>query len=356
MPLLHIEHIQSKLKKTEVDGALLTDRASIQWATGFTGSNSIVVFGHSNAHFFTDHRYDEQAHREVKEASVHVPGYDLFGAVAELSLLKAGAKVVIQAEHVTLDYFQQLQLTFPEVEWYPISGWLQEARAQKNEAELASIAQAQNVTDRIYTELLEWMKPGMTELQVAAELVYRAMRSGAQKMSFDPIVASGPNSALPHAKPTNRVIGNDDVVLIDFGVVIDGYCSDMTRTVKYGSREELYDAVYETVLEAQIRAIETVKEGVMTDELDSAARDIIHNAGYGNYFGHSLGHGVGLEIHEWPSVSWRSKNRLTSGMVITIEPGIYLPGKFGIRIEDLVCVEKVGAHVFTQSAKAISYL
>ena len=338
----------------EADALILTSLPDIRWACGFSGSNGLMVVRcGGDAHFLTDGRYDEQSKAEVKEASIHITASDLISYAGEKELLKNAPRVLVQADHLTLAAHQRLQHAFPNVEWIPQSEMLSRLVARKTPDEIDKIRAAQAITDDVFTYLLTFIRPGMTEQEVAAEIVYRHLKAGASSMSFDPIVAGGPSGALPHARPTHRKLQQGDIVVIDMGCFRDGYASDMTRTIALGEPGEEARRAYDVVQRAQRRAIELASPNMNTKQLDAVARSIIDEAGYGDYFTHSLGHGVGLQIHEWPRISWRSEDPLEEGMAITIEPGVYLPGKFGIRIEDLIVLTHDGCEVLTKSEKEL---
>ncbi len=329
--------------------ALLTFLPDIRWACGFTGTAGVLLVLPDDAHFITDGRYREQARGEVEGARIHIPQNELLSFVAEAGLLGAQQKVLIQADHLTLTDLHRLTGLFPTCEWVPAEKLLQRFVAVKEAPELAAMQRAQAITDAVFLELLDVLRPGLTEREVAAEIVYRHLRRGAEKMSFDPVVASGPQGALPHARPGDRVLTTGDMVVLDFGCFVDGYASDMTRTVAVGEPGATARKVYELVRTAQQRALEVARAGMTTCALDAEARAVIDAGGYGPQFMHGLGHGVGLQIHEWPSVSFRTRDVLPAGAVVTIEPGIYLPGAFGVRIEDLVVLRHGGCENLTGS-------
>jgi len=234
-----------------------------------------------------------------------------------------------------------------------VSDWVEQVRMIKSPDEVSRIAAAQQLTDRAFDRVLELIRPGMSEAELALELEFYMRREGSEGIAFPPIVASGPNSALPHAKVTDRSFSAGDFLKMDFGAKVDGYCADMTRTVVIGSASDHQREVYGTVLEANLAGIAAVRSGVEARAVDATARAVIVAAGYGDNFGHGLGHGVGMEVHEQPSVGPRGTAELQAGSVITIEPGIYLPGIGGVRIEDLIVVETSGARVLSRSPKTL---
>ena len=344
------------LTEHDVEAALISFLPDIRWATGFTGSNGVLLVLQEAVHFVTDGRYRTQAEQEVRGARVHVPGYALHEHIAEAGWLPPGRRVLFQADHVTVAQRQRWGDVYDDVEWVGVSEVLVRAVARKTGAEVAAIRRAQAITEAVLEEILGRLRPGMTEREIAAEIVYQHLQRGAERMAFDPIVASGPNAALPHARATDRVLQSGDVVLIDMGGVVDGYASDMTRTVVLGTLDDATREVYRVVLEAQQRAIGAARAGMASNELDAVARDVIDEAGYGEAFSHSLGHGVGLQVHEWPPVSYRSEEPLPADAAVTIEPGIYLPGRFGVRIEDIVVLRTEGCDSLTHASKELVVL
>ncbi len=342
-----MKKLRAILGEHEAEAALITHRPDIRWACGFSGSNGVLVVRPDAAHFVTDGRYEAQARREVRGAEVHAPGYDLLGHIEEEGLFGPARRVLFQSDHVSVDRFEKLRELFPEIDWQPASKLLVEHVARKTEDEIGKIRAAQEITEEAFAQVLKRIRPGVTEREVAAQIVCRHLRLGAERIAFEPIVASGPNGALPHARSTDRRIEAGELVVIDMGCFVDGYASDMTRTVAVGEPGEEARAVYAVVREAQEAAVEAARAGMTTKALDAVARDVIEEAGYGDEFPHSLGHGIGLQVHKWPSVSYRTEDELPEGVVVTIEPGIYLPETFGVRIEDLVLLRPDGSERLT---------
>ena len=336
--------------------ALLTFLPDIRWACGFTGSNAVLVAGKEGSHLVTDGRYREQAALEVREADVHVTSGDLLDYVGEAGLLGDEQQVRFQPEHLSYAQYRTLTERFPAVEWLPAEKLLVHRVASKRPDEIDAIRRAQRITEEVFAHLTTYIRPGMTEREVAAEVVYRHLHRGAERMSFDPIVASGPNSALPHARPTDRRISRGDALVLDFGCVVDGYASDMTRTVVVGAPPDGFEPVYRLVRAAQEAAVAAARSGIPARRLDGAARDVIAAAGYAEAFSHGLGHGIGLQTHEWPRVSFQVEDELPAGAVVTIEPGVYLPGRFGVRIEDMVVLRPDGAENLTAATRDLLVL
>lgn len=346
--------VRDRVASHNADAALLTFLPNIQWACGFSGSNGLLLVGSNDAVFVSDGRYETQARREVEGAEVHIPGYNLYEYVEEANLLEDADTVLYQSDHVTVDRLEKLRDRFADVEWEGVSEFLTSPIASKDEEEIERIQSAQRTTDAVFEHLLDVIEPGLTEREVAAEIIYQHLRRGADKMSFDPIVASGPNAALPHARSSDRTIQEGDVLLIDMGCFKDGYASDMSRTLAIGEpSDQAFCEVYETVLKAQQSAIEAARSSMTGKELDAVARDVIEEEGYGDHFSHGLGHGLGLEIHEWPKLSYHVAHDLPEGAAVTIEPGIYLQDRFGVRIEDIVVLRENGCENLTNSPKEL---
>lgn len=336
--------------RLSVDALLLTEASDVRWACGFTGSSGWLYWSPWKACLLTDGRYTIQAGREVTDAEIRSEGGDLATQLSE-AIGQSVERIAFAGDHVTVDVAARLSNMLPQTEWLPTARLLAPERAVKQDIEVEAITRALRITEHVFEEVLGLLRPGYTEREIAAEVIYRQLKRGAERMSFDPIVASGAHSALPHARPTGRVIERGDLVLLDFGCVVDGYASDMTRMVSIGRPEADVLAVYDIVRGALDRASESARAGMGANELDRTARSEIERAGYGEAFSHSLGHGVGLDIHEWPGVSYRNPEPLPDGAVITLEPGIYLEGRFGIRIEDMVRLRPGHNEVITRLSR-----
>ena len=309
--------------------------------------------------YSTDGRYIEAAQKQVTGAEVVLTSRERSHlALARDFLAARGLKRVgFESAAVSVAQHRRWQESFPKgCELIPAQELLDGLRVSKDEEEIAAMVQAQKITDAAFGEILNYIRPGLTEQEVAARLVYELLRRGGRKVSFDPIVAAGANGSMPHAVPGETVIQKGMFVTMDFGCVYDGYCSDMTRTVAVGQPTQEMERVYETVLAAQKAGIAAARAGMPGRELDAAARKVIEEAGYGDYFTHSFGHSLGLEIHESPNASPSETRPLPVGTVISAEPGIYLPGRFGVRIEDVLVLEEGGCRDITQSPKNLIVL
>jgi Xaa-Pro aminopeptidase len=351
------QKLRDHLATTQFDALLVSHLPNIRYLCGFTGSSGLLLVEESGSVFFTDVRYDTQAHAEVKSAKVVIARQAVLSAAAErIASLRGKKAIAIEADHVTVSDRKRLNDLLPSrLRLRNASSLVERARMVKDEDELALIKNAVNLGAKLFDRALEVIRPGVKESDVAAEMEYAARRAGAEEMSFPTIIASGARSALPHGRASDKPIKPGGFVVCDFGVILGGYCSDQTRTVWVGgvSPGAPQDArtAYEAVLEAQLAAIAAVRPGVRLGEVDGAARKVLRKRGLGRYFTHSTGHGVGLEIHEAPRVAAGQKTVLQSGMVITVEPGVYFPGKWGIRIEDMVTVTARGGEVLTPTRK-----
>ena len=327
-----------------------SDRPNLRYLTGFTGSFGILVVGEKPL-FVTDSRYTEQAGKEVAGLPVEeVKGRWLPWLAERLAALGV-RRVGIGAHRTSVHVYQELTRLAPAVEFLPQSGPVEELRRVKSPDEIERISAAAELTDAGLNWVLGELRPGRGERDVALDLEIWYRRHGAAAAAFDLIVASGPGSAMPHYRPSERPIARGDVVLFDIGVQMNGYSSDLTRVVAVGPPSREVRDVYRLVLDANRAGLAAVAAGRVGKDVDRAARDVIAGAGYGERFGHGLGHGVGLEVHEAPSVGPTSEDTLAVGNVVTIEPGVYLPGRFGIRIEDLVAVTEDGCRVLSSFPK-----
>ncbi len=348
--------LRDHLATTRFDALLISHLPNIRYLCGFTGSAGLLLVEATGSVFFTDVRYDTQAHEEVKAAKVVIARKGLLQALGDfLGRRRQRAKgwdIGIESEHFTVAEKKRLaKLTPAKVTLKDAPPIVERARMVKNADELKLIREAVALGAKLFDRAVEVMRPGIKEVEVAAEMELAARRGGAEEMSFSTIIASGARSALPHGRASNQSIATVGFVVCDFGVILSGYCSDQTRTVWVGPVSKDARQVYDAVLEAQQAAIDVVRAGIAAGEVDAAARKALQKRGLGKYFTHSTGHGVGLEIHESPRVAGGQREILQPGMVITIEPGVYFPGKWGVRIEDMVAVTPGGCEVLTPTSK-----
>ena len=346
------ERVAARLAERELDLLLVTDMVNVRYLTGFTGSNGLAIVGPDTRRFLTDFRYVERARTEVS-------GFDLQPAPQELrNALAAGwppgeLRVGFEDQHVSVRRHGELRETLPDrIELVAGGGLVEAERAIKEPGEIAAIRAAAALVDEIYAWLAERGLVGRTERDVAVELEQEMRVRGAEGPSFSSIVAAAENGALPHAVPRDVAIPRGTLVTLDIGARVDGYCSDCTRTWATGELDDDLSELYDTVLHAQETALAAVRPGPEGREVDAVARDLIAAAGHGEHFGHGLGHGVGLDVHEEPRLARTATGRLKAGHVVTVEPGIYLPGRGGARIEDLVVVTGDGHEVLSSTPKA----
>ena len=335
----------------EVDGLLLTSRYSRHYGAEFDIAEGVAIVTKAGCRYFTDSRYIESAQAGLK-------GFEVMD-VAGVGYFKRLNDAIADFGVTTLG-FEEIYLTVAEYNGYeknlnaklvPFHKEISSFRAVKEEWELDNMRKAQQIADKAFAEVLPRIKTGMSELELQAELIYCLYKNGGHGLSFDPIVVSGPNSSMPHGVAGERKIQDGDFITMDFGVLYNGYCSDMTRTVAVGYATEEMKTVYNTVLAAQLAGLAATKAGVPGKDIDAAARQVIVDAGYGPYFGHGYGHSVGLEVHEAPSPNVRNEEPMPLHCVASAEPGIYLPGKFGVRIEDCVIFTEDGYENLATSPK-----
>ncbi len=342
---------------TDKTAVLIFTPVNRRYLTGFASSLGYLLLTSKGNILFVDSRYYEAAGKRAEGAEVR-QFTKIFDQLQE-ALAEAGAEKLLIETEVSVDFYQRLRskLAVRVTPSAPLTGRLLQLRSVKKKEELESIVCAQRIAEKAFDDILQFIAPGVSEKEIAALLEYKMKQHGAEGIAFDTIAVSGANSSLPHGVPTDKVVAKGDFVTMDFGAVINGYCSDMTRTVAVGYVTDEMAKVYETVLNAQENVIKTLSAGITCKQADSAARDIITAAGYGEYFGHSTGHGVGLEIHEQPNLSPAAdKIKLRTGQIVTDEPGIYLPGKFGVRIEDMLLIRKNGCKNLTKAPKHLIIL
>ncbi len=338
--LSRISKVQDALKEKQLDGIWITKKENQIYLSDFPSSNCYLLLTQDKSYLLTDFRY-------IEAAKDSCPMYEIIlldSKYSETDFLKEMNLSTIGTENETLtvNSYGKLKDVVPDVSWKDCSGLVEEIRQIKDAFELDAIKRSAALTDDCFSYMLTTLQPGMSEKEAALEIELYFKKHGASALSFETICVSGVRSSLPHGVPTDKKIESGDLLTMDFGCVLEGYCSDMTRTVAIGSVTPEQRKIYDLVLEAQKNAIDNLKAGMSYIDGDRLARQVIEDAGYGSYFGHGLGHGVGLEIHEAPTLSPRGKGTLKENMTVTIEPGIYLPQKFGIRIEDLAIVTSFG--------------
>jgi len=353
--LKRLEALRRNMAERELEFLLVTGAANRRYLSGFTGSAGVLLVTPDRCWLVTDFRYFEQARQQAPDWELYPQKGRLTEALAQLLREQGIRRLAFEKEHVT--YAQYESLAELGLELVGQAGLVEKLRMTKDEGELEAIRVAAALADAAFAHVLSVIRPGVKEEEVALELEYHMRRAGASAAAFDIIVASGPRSALPHGRASSRRIEPGDFVTIDLGCVVDGYCSDLTRTVVVGRADERQREVYELVARAQRAGLEALRAGRRGSEVDAEAREVIIRAGHGDHFGHGLGHGVGLEVHEAPRLSPQAAGPdeplLEAGMVLTVEPGVYIPGWGGVRIEDLVVVRQEGCEILSRADKQL---
>ena len=350
----NFKRVQELLPKLSIDAILISNGNNMRYISGFAGATGYVYISQTRHAVLTDFRYTIQAELEAEGYEIITIGNGGYEEVIN-NLIKTEeiSRLGFEAEDMLYATYDRLKDKLHVKEMLPVGSEITAMRRIKTPRELEMIKKAESIGDQVFTQILDYIKPGMTELEIAAKIEYLLKVNGAQGISFDSIVASGVNSSMPHAVPSAKKIEIGDFLTMDFGCLYEGYCSDMTRTIVVGKASQKQKDVYETVLKAQLAALDFIKAGVQGKEVDKVARDIIYNAGYEGCFGHGLGHSVGLHIHENPRLSMLEEGIIEAGMTETVEPGIYIKGFGGVRIEDLVAVTENGHENFTFSEKKL---
>ena len=356
----HFSRIRTELEAKQLDALLITSVANVFYASAFRRSgegDGLAVVTKDSAFFITDSRYTEAAQATVRDAEIIIrENASSYGPHLKKILSDAQVKRLgFEDEALTVKQYNDFCSAL-SAEFVPASDVLVKLRASKDEDEIENMRQAQRIADEALTRLFGEILPGMTEKEIAARLQYLMMLGGAERLSFDSIIAGGENSSMPHAVPTDRPIRDGDFLTIDFGCVYNGYCSDTTRTVAIGHATDEMRKVYDTVLQAQLAGIALAKTGVIGKAVHEAAHDVIRAAGYGKYFGHGFGHSLGIEIHEAPYFNTRNEKPMPDRAVVSAEPGIYLPGRFGVRIEDVIVLHEDGCEDLTSLPKELLIL
>ncbi|WP_407268353.1 M24 family metallopeptidase [Radiobacillus sp. PE A8.2] len=347
--------LRQALRDNNLDGMLITNGKNRRYMTGFTGTAGVVLVSQDDAMLITDFRYIEQANDQTEDLKIvehkQPINKEIAVQIKSLNLKSIG----FEKDDITYGVFEQYKEAI-DAELVPTNGLVEKLRLIKTEDEIRIIQTAANIADAAFEHILTFIKPGVKEIDVANELEFFMRKEGATSSSFDIIVASGYRSALPHGVASTKEIASGELVTLDFGALYNGYISDITRTVAVGQINDELKAIYDTVLEAQLKGMAGLKAGITAKQADALTRDHIDEKGYGKYFGHSTGHGIGLDVHEGPGLSFRSELVLEEGMVVTVEPGIYVPNVGGCRIEDDTVVKQDGNQCLTNSTKELIIL
>jgi Xaa-Pro aminopeptidase len=350
-PQHRIGRLRQVLKQNGLDALLVSSLHNIRYLTGFSGSHALCIIRESGAYFLTDSRYSLQSGREVKCCTRMVTARGLAETAAQQRLLAGCRRVGFESHHLSYAQYRLLRRLFPKVPLVPTSALVESLALAKDKDEVASIRTAVKISDAVFDEVLKEIRPGIRESEIAAMISYLHRKHGGEQDAFETIVASGTRGSLPHARASGKRIRTGELVTLDFGCRVNGYHSDITRTIGVGRVPRRAKEIYAVVLDAQRAAIGEAKAGMLAKDLDAVARKRIGTAGYGKYFIHSLGHGLGLHVHERPRISRLSKDRLVCGSVVTIEPGVYIPGFGGVRIEDDVLLTEKGCRVLNKAPK-----
>jgi Xaa-Pro aminopeptidase len=349
-----ISQLQKIIQKENLDLLLVTSLSNVRYLSGYSGTNGLILISPRESLFLTDFRYKSQASEQVKYSKIVIAERELILSLPTLSLLKPKRlKLGFEQNHVSCGTYRKSKTLLPNCLLVPTENLVESISVKKEQNEIDKIKKAVRITDQVFSEILDFIKPKVKEQDLAAEIEYKFKKYGSSTPFFETIVASGKRSALPHGVASSKRIEKGDLVTLDMGAVYDGYTADMTRTVVVGKANKRQKEVYNIVLKAQKQAISKVKPKIKACDLDKVARDFLKKAGYEKYFGHGLGHGIGLLIHDNPTINPTSQQVLEPGMVITIEPGIYIPNWGGVRIEDDVLVIKKGCEVLTKAGKSL---
>lgn len=352
---MKIEKLRALLKEQQMDALLITSPYNRRYMTGFTGSAGAAIISKDDAVFITDFRYTEQAAAQAEGFRIVKHSETIIQEVAKQVKELAIQTLCFEKEHMSYGQFEQYE-RFVQAKLQPAAGLVEKLRLIKTPEEIEVLKEAAAIADAAYDYICTVIKAGKTELEIANELEFFMRRQGADSSSFDIIVASGERGALPHGVASDKVIENGDFVTLDYGALYNGYISDITRTVAVGEPSEKLREIYDITLAAQELAVSRIKAGMTGIEADALARDYIKSKGYGEAFGHSTGHGIGMEVHEAPALSFRSETVLEPNMTVTVEPGIYLPGIGGVRIEDDILITETGNERLTKSTKELLIL
>jgi len=349
-----LSRISERLAEERVDALLVCNLVNIRYLTGFSGSEGYLLLQPGESTLYVDGRYTEQAETQFRGGVVKTTPRDILGGVISALGAAGRQRLTFESRWLSHELWTRLTDALPQVTWTPTVGFVERLRAQKDADEIAAIARAVAITDDSYVDLLTWIAPGMSEIEVAARAEYVQRTKGASRRESQTAVGSGPRSAMPHCIASDRVLGRDEAVVLDLGCTVNGYTSDLTRTVFLGHVPEEFQAIHRIVGEAQARAVERIRPGVAGREIHAVAAQHIAKSGYGDAFPHALGHSIGLNIHERPGFSATETATIEAGNVITVEPGIYLKGRYGVRTEDVVAVTETGCRVLNATEHALA--
>ncbi len=348
-----IDRVRAQMREAEMTAFLVSSLYHLRYLFGFTGSNGLGLITSDLCFFVTDWRYRDQAQAEVRNAEILIVRRDLLAALKEKQVLPDGCRLGFEAQHLSFGFFQQLQKNFEKIKFFSANHLIEKIAVAKSPDEIASLRRAGAMACAVWDQILPFIRRGVAESDIAAEIIYRSRKLGSEGEAFDPIVASGPRSALPHGRSTNRRLQSGEVVMIDYGCVVDGYASDVTRMIAIGEPPAKLREAHAAVKEACRLACEAARPGMEGIQLDEVARKYLASRGFKDEFNHSLGHGLGLDVHSLPRLGPESKDLISANAVVTIEPGLYFADLGGVRIEDDVLVTAAGNEVLTPMSREL---
>lgn len=348
-----LSSLRTKLRTLNLDALLIHFLPNQRYLTGFSGSNGVTLITQDHFVLITDNRYREQVKQEVEKADTCIALKNILDPIKKNNLLKGCDRIGFEADHMPFSSFSRLKNLFPDKKLVATENIIEKLTVVKTEKEIDDIRHAAQIAVNVWDAVLPLICAGATELDLAAELSYQAKRKGAEGDAFDAIVASGERSALPHGSPTTKTVQHGELIVFDFGFKVNGFCSDITRTVSLGEPSPIQKRVYEAVKEAHALAVASVEPDMMAADLDAIARDKLAALGFDEEFSHSLGHGLGLDVHSFPRIGKNSKDKIPTGSVITIEPGVYLPGQCGVRIEDDILIGPEKGEILTPLSREL---
>jgi Xaa-Pro aminopeptidase len=353
--MIRVEKARELFKNFDIDALLITSPSNRLYLSGFTGSSGVLLITKDDAFLVTDFRYNDQSREQAKGYNIVIHTAPIPEEIARLTKELSIKKVGFEQDHLTFSAYRTYDnlLTSSNTELIPVTGLVEKLRLIKDDSEIKIIKDAASIADAAFSHIIEFIRPGKTEREVSNELEFFMRSQGAASSSFDIIVASGYRSALPHGVASDKIIESGELVTLDFGAHYKGYCSDITRTVAIGQVSDELKEIYQVVYDAQMLGMKGIKPGMTGKEADALTRDYIASKGYGDYFGHSTGHGIGLDVHEGPALSVKSDTVLETGMIVTVEPGIYVSGLGGVRIEDDALITKDGNESLSHSTKTL---
>tara|TARA_B100001123_G_C15320338_1_gene1027659 strand:+ start:859 stop:1932 length:1074 start_codon:yes stop_codon:yes gene_type:complete len=351
---VRLDKVYKTLDNLGYHGMYITNLTNIRYLTGFTGSAGVLLILNNQSYFLTDGRYIQQSKEQVKNSKIHIISSNYFDLIKKHNLLsESKLNIGFESNHMSFSYYSNLSKTFSSINWHPTDSIIENIAAIKDQFEIDSLKTAIEITDDVFIKIIPEIQEGVTEKYIATKISYLFKMNGAEGDSYESIIAGGPRSALPHARPTDREFQKGDFIVMDFGALYNGYHADMTRTLLVGDATDRHKEIYNIVLESQLNGIAKAKAGILCSDVDFACRSIIDKAGYADLFTHSTGHGIGLEVHTLPRIHKNNNELLKQNHVITIEPGIYIPDWGGVRIEDDCLIQKHTCSPLNTSTKEL---